>query len=211
MTHASPVPRLVGLQPLLFRSPMPPLADPVRRSAPLGPGRLLTPGATVIPFPVRPGSERGLPPVPRRARCTRRGRAVLAGVAALLVLAVMVVGRLSLGAAGGTPLAAVPDTAGTAKAATATAATAARAATAGVGVVGRDVAGTTGSGPVAPTGPAPAGWQVLTVGPGDSLWSLARRSAPGRDVREVVHAIAVQNGLATAAIGAGDQLLVPVR
>ena len=55
---------------------------------------------------------------------------------------------------------------------------------------------------------APAAEQI-TVQPGDTLWSLAERIAPARDPREVVSQIRRLNGLPTAALQAGQQLLVP--
>ena len=56
----------------------------------------------------------------------------------------------------------------------------------------------------ASAGPAP-----VLVQPGDTLWSLAERIAPARDPREVVSQIRRLNGLPTAALQAGQQLLVP--
>jgi hypothetical protein len=49
--------------------------------------------------------------------------------------------------------------------------------------------------------------QQVVVQPGDSLWSVARRAAPGRDVRPIVDAMERQLG--TSTITAGQQITVP--
>lgn len=48
-----------------------------------------------------------------------------------------------------------------------------------------------------------------TVQPGDTLWALATRLAPGTDVRDVVAQIKDLNGLGTGTLQAGQQLLLP--
>ncbi|MGO4384771.1 LysM peptidoglycan-binding domain-containing protein [Specibacter sp. RAF43] len=50
---------------------------------------------------------------------------------------------------------------------------------------------------------------TVTVLQGESLWSLAAASDPGRDVRAVVSEIVALNGLSTGVIQAGQQLYVP--
>jgi hypothetical protein len=49
--------------------------------------------------------------------------------------------------------------------------------------------------------------QLVVAQPGDSLWSVARRAAPGHDVRPIVDAMA--RSLHTNAIAAGQQIAVP--
>jgi Tfp pilus assembly protein FimV len=56
--------------------------------------------------------------------------------------------------------------------------------------------------------PSPAGAGVVTVGPGDTLWSIASRIAPGDDPRAVVAALRVVNHLTGAAITPGQRLAV---
>lgn len=61
---------------------------------------------------------------------------------------------------------------------------------------------------------APGGGEttIVTVHPGDSLWSIASSlTAPGEDVRSVVHEISELNGLDSSVITAGQNLVVPVR
>ena len=63
------------------------------------------------------------------------------------------------------------------------------------------------------TGPATSGPPALTqltVQPGDTLWSIARRVAPQRDPRDVVSQIRRLNHLPSASVQAGRQLLLPV-
>jgi Tfp pilus assembly protein FimV len=54
-----------------------------------------------------------------------------------------------------------------------------------------------------------AGFQTVTVAPGDSLWSIAERVAPGADPRDVVDAIARLNALDGGQIAAGQSLAIP--
>ena len=48
-----------------------------------------------------------------------------------------------------------------------------------------------------------------TVQPGDTLWSVAQRLAPGNDPREVVEQLRRINHLRSSALVAGQQLLLP--
>jgi hypothetical protein len=50
---------------------------------------------------------------------------------------------------------------------------------------------------------------AVTVLPGDSLWSLAQRVAPGADPRDVVDAISRLNALDTSTLRAGQVLSLP--
>jgi hypothetical protein len=49
-----------------------------------------------------------------------------------------------------------------------------------------------------------------TVLPGESLWILAQRIAPGNDPREVVAQIRRLNGLIDSQLQVGQQLLLPI-
>jgi LysM repeat protein len=51
--------------------------------------------------------------------------------------------------------------------------------------------------------------QQTTVAPGESLWSVAQRIAPGRDPRPVVDQIRRLNHLPGVGVQAGQQLLLP--
>ena len=51
---------------------------------------------------------------------------------------------------------------------------------------------------------------VLTVGSGDSIWSIAHSVADGRDVRAVVDAIVSANSLTDSAVSAGQKIRVPL-
>lgn len=51
--------------------------------------------------------------------------------------------------------------------------------------------------------------EAVTVLPGDTLWAIAQRIAPGEDPRDVVHRIRELNGLATSSLQAGQELFVP--
>lgn len=65
--------------------------------------------------------------------------------------------------------------------------------------------------------PARAGAEVtgpvtvaeVTVEQGDSLWVIAERVAPGRDPRDVIHALRELNGLSSNLLQPGQVLLVP--
>jgi LysM repeat protein len=52
--------------------------------------------------------------------------------------------------------------------------------------------------------------EQTTVQPGDTLWAVARRIAPDHDPRPVVEQIRRLNGLTSAELYAGQQLLLPV-
>ena len=49
----------------------------------------------------------------------------------------------------------------------------------------------------------------VTVAPGDSLWSIAEREAPGTDPRDTVEDILRLNHLDSVAVEAGSVLLLP--
>ena len=51
--------------------------------------------------------------------------------------------------------------------------------------------------------------QRVTVAPGETLWQIAERSAPGADPRETVQRILDLNGLRTAQVQSGTALLLP--
>ena len=51
---------------------------------------------------------------------------------------------------------------------------------------------------------------VLTVGSGDSIWSIARTVADGRDVRSVVDEIVTANSLLNGDVVAGQKIRVPL-
>ena len=53
-------------------------------------------------------------------------------------------------------------------------------------------------------------YMVLTVGSGDSIWSIARTVADGRDVRSVVDAIVTANSLSDGNVVAGQKIRVPL-
>ena len=57
-------------------------------------------------------------------------------------------------------------------------------------------------------GPA-ATAQGVTVAPGETLWQIAERTAPGADPRETVQRILDLNGLQTAEVQSGTALLLP--
>jgi hypothetical protein len=60
----------------------------------------------------------------------------------------------------------------------------------------------------APDRVVPAG-TVVTVGPDDSLWSIATRVAPDRDPRAEVEALQAANSLPGVVVHAGERLIVP--
>ncbi|MGZ0711172.1 LysM peptidoglycan-binding domain-containing protein (plasmid) [Coraliomargarita sp. W4R53] len=59
------------------------------------------------------------------------------------------------------------------------------------------------------TGVAVDSYQSVTVGSGDSLWSIAQSLAPSADPRDVVDAIVSLNALDTANVLVGQRLAVP--
>ena len=52
---------------------------------------------------------------------------------------------------------------------------------------------------------------VLTVGSGDSIWTIAQTVADGRDVRSVVDAIVTANSLTDGNVVAGQKIRVPLQ
>jgi hypothetical protein len=56
---------------------------------------------------------------------------------------------------------------------------------------------------------APVTAERVTVAPGETLWQIAERVAPGTDPRETVQRILDLNGLQTAQVQAGTALLLP--
>jgi len=60
-------------------------------------------------------------------------------------------------------------------------------------------------------GPQPAATQQVTVRPGETLWAIAERTAPGVDPRETVAELMDLNALSTSAVQAGQVLLLPPR
>ena len=63
----------------------------------------------------------------------------------------------------------------------------------------------------APVAPARAGTTVVTVLPGESLWTLAQQVNPAVDPRVTVNAVRSMNGLgATSIVEPGAELMVPV-
>jgi len=57
--------------------------------------------------------------------------------------------------------------------------------------------------------PVPASSHSYVVRPGDTLWSIADRVAPGQDPRPIVDAIAGANGVDPGAIVPGQSLIIP--
>ena len=60
-------------------------------------------------------------------------------------------------------------------------------------------------------GPDPAAIQQVRVRPGETLWAIAERTAPGVDPRDTVAQIMDLNALTTSAVQAGQVLLLPPR
>jgi hypothetical protein len=58
-------------------------------------------------------------------------------------------------------------------------------------------------------GPAPQTLVDVTVGPGDSLWSIASETAPDRDPRAVIEEIRELNGMTGDVLTIGVVLRVP--
>ena len=56
---------------------------------------------------------------------------------------------------------------------------------------------------------APVTAERVTVAPGETLWQIAQRVAPGTDPRETVARILDLNGLQTAQVQVGTALLLP--
>ena len=76
-----------------------------------------------------------------------------------------------------------------------------------VGVLSGPVANAVGVGGAAAARPA----RTYVVRPGDTLWSIARRSSPSADPRLVVGAIATANDVDPGGVGAGTAARHPVR
>ncbi len=74
---------------------------------------------------------------------------------------------------------------------------------AGAGVVGDALAGA-----VASSSTSTAGFEHITVLPGQSLWQIAGAVAPEADPRDVIAEIELLNGIA-GAIQPGEQLAIP--
>jgi LysM repeat protein len=51
--------------------------------------------------------------------------------------------------------------------------------------------------------------EMVTVRPGETLWAIAEREAPGVDPRETIAAIMDLNALESSAVEAGSVLLLP--
>lgn len=69
-----------------------------------------------------------------------------------------------------------------------------------------------GGGALASTPDVPQEVVPYTVSEGDNLWGIAEGLAlPGEDLRDVVDLIVEVNGRSTAALWAGEQIVLPVR
>jgi len=51
--------------------------------------------------------------------------------------------------------------------------------------------------------------ELVTVAPGETLWEIAERAAPGVDPRETIERIIDLNALESSAVAAGSVLLLP--
>jgi hypothetical protein len=69
--------------------------------------------------------------------------------------------------------------------------------------------GRIGSSQAATERTTPVPYSQTTVHAGETLWSVAKRVAPGHDPRAVIEQIRVLNHLPSAAVQAGQQLLLP--
>jgi Tfp pilus assembly protein FimV len=58
--------------------------------------------------------------------------------------------------------------------------------------------------------PAVPATSVVVVQPGENLWQIARRLAPGSDPREVLTQLRTLNHLGSAPVEAGQSIVVPV-
>lgn len=63
----------------------------------------------------------------------------------------------------------------------------------------------------APRGAAQSALSQTVVQPGESLWSVAKRVAPGHDPRAVIDQIADLNDLESSSLRAGQLLVIPSR
>lgn len=75
-------------------------------------------------------------------------------------------------------------------------------------VAGAGLAGLATADATTPAAPEPV---AVVVEPGETLWSLARRVAPGQDPRPVVEQLRRLNGMEGAGLAAGQRLLLPGR
>ena len=183
----------VGTGPVGLPSLLGGLRRPVRRRRV---ARRVAPGRAV------PGARAG---ARTPLRLTRRGRLAVAGLLLAVAASSVVLGRLSLASAVGTPVAPATDTLAGSTAAAGGSTTAATARGTGRRSSGSQLAELAAAGRVQ----VPAGWSVVTAAPGDSLWSVARRVQPDAEPREVIERIVERNGLVGTDIAAGDALLVP--
>jgi hypothetical protein len=71
------------------------------------------------------------------------------------------------------------------------------------------LAGTGGTGGSGSSGGPVAPAERVTVRPGETLWQIAERAAPGADPRETVQRILDLNGLQTSQVQAGTALRLP--
>ena len=60
-----------------------------------------------------------------------------------------------------------------------------------------------------PPGTVPTGWIMVTVAPGDTLWTLAEARHPGEDPRPAIAEIKAANGLESSTLQPGQVLVVP--
>jgi hypothetical protein len=78
------------------------------------------------------------------------------------------------------------------------------------GLVVASVAGPVAAGPVASGAVAGSvSFATVTVGPGESLWSIAERIAPQDDPRDVIGELERFNGLEDSAVTPGQTLAIP--
>jgi nucleoid-associated protein YgaU len=73
------------------------------------------------------------------------------------------------------------------------------------GILSGPVANAVGAGGSGSAGPS----RTYVIQPGDTLWSIARRSSPSADPRLVVSAIRAANQVDPAALVPGQQLSIP--
>lgn len=57
--------------------------------------------------------------------------------------------------------------------------------------------------------PVAVSW--VAVAPGDTLWGIAQRAAPGQDPRDLIVRIRSLNNLSDSGLHPGQRLLVPIR
>lgn len=66
-----------------------------------------------------------------------------------------------------------------------------------------------GGGAIATLGGSDAGFEYVTVEPGESLWQLAEQIAPQADPRDVIADVMQLNQLDSADVFAGQELAIP--